>query len=330
MLNSKRFGKLTLFFLPLCFLSYSNANSQDIHKYLHAMSTLKTFSFANSQPNLTAVKGFQKGDKFEIVTIFNTVEQEEDWIKLGWSVKLSGTITSQWEVTNVNPSTISFEHSIKKIKTEMSVPLANPIPFDSEKEEDFKNKDNRVVAEALKNIYSINLDANGVIKNVLKDKLNPNTGIDSVTEYQSGAMLMLDEGNLPDIGNVFSLKIALPKNPAVNNNWISTVSKDDEKRTTSYTIKQISDADVTLDYKIEDSTLIVIKKDEKVNKLTVKCLTNGTVTIDKKTEIIKQYNAEALTTFHIEIIDSKTSNIITDTDILKIKDNATVTVKTLK
>ena len=80
--------------------------------------------------------------------------------------------------------------------------------------------------------------------------------------------------------------------------------------------------------------LLLAKIDNKQNKeiknFIVKCFIIGTITIDKKSEIIKHYESTSRTTYYFQLQKGKNKNNQTDSVTLTINDTTSVMVKKLK
>lgn len=330
--NSNAYIKLRLFFLLIYLFPFLVANSQFIHR------SFKAFSFANPPGPYPKYKAFQdgsifqKGDSFEVVTVFNTKMVYPQLKQLGWSVQLAGVVISKWEVKNINYVVIIFEHSVKNIKTKMTVPLAGPVFFDSDKKEDYENKENKETLQILKNTYSINVGSDGIIAYVVPDKLNPNTITPDSNHLYQSTVPFADEAGMPSQGDAFNMKIALPANFAINSTWITTVQNHDEKRIANYTIKQISENEVEVNYKEEETTITGIKQQpvKEIKNILLKCIVDGVITVDKTTQIIKHYNTSSQTTWTLQTTDAKNKDIVKDSLLLTIDDSTAITVKKLK
>ena len=235
-------------------MPFLSAKSQFFHR------SFKAFSFASPPSGYPIYKAFQNGnfqngDSFEVVTVFNTIAELPLWTKSGFNLQFSGVVKSNWEVKDINYVRISLGHSIKSLKTKMIVPLASPVFFDSDKKEDYKNRDNEDMSQILNNAYSISVGSDGIIKYVFPEKSNPNTvKTDSLNTYLS-IVPFIDEAAIPSSGDPFNMKITLPANYAINNKWVTILQNSNEKKITSYIINQISESEVNLKYFEEETTL---------------------------------------------------------------------------
>ena len=125
------------------------------------------------------------------------------------------------------------------------------------------------------------------------------------------------------------MKITLPANYAINHKWVTTLKNGNEKKIATYIINQISENEINLKYEEEEITLTKIdnKQKKEIKNLLVKCFINGTIAIDKKSEIIKHYESTSQTTWYLQIQKGKNKNDLTDSVTLTINDTTKITVK---
>ena len=118
---------------------------------------------------------FQKGQKLEMVSKVNSVVSME---MMGQSMdtKIDATITRSFDVEDVANGAATIEHKMKRMQMSFESPMAGSQSFDSDKEADMKGDGGKAMEKALKNKYSMTVDAGGKITAVKSDDDNPNKG----------------------------------------------------------------------------------------------------------------------------------------------------------
>ena len=96
---------------------------------------------------------------------------------------------------------------------------------------------------------------------------------------------------------------------------MTTLQSNDAKTLGWYTIDQISETEGKLGYKAEETLLRNMnhKQKKEIKNLLVKSTTNGTITIDKITQIIKYYNLASQTSWFLQTKNAQNNSLIDST-----------------
>ncbi|HZH95495.1 MAG TPA: DUF6263 family protein [Flavisolibacter sp.] len=253
--------------------------------FLVAAVAISVTGFSQKVTNKLA---FQKGQKLEMVTKVNSTVSME---MMGQSMdtKLDATITRLFDVNNVTNGTASIEHKMKRMQMSIESPMAGNQAFDSDKESDMKGDGGKVMEKAMKNKYSMTVDAGGKITAVKADDDNPNkqekaTGGDMM----SGAMAGLAAGmELPKTGDISEFKILPEAGAAKGESWTDTTGGKKAK----YTVTDITADAILIDYTEEGTTDRTQEAGGMEIKMSSKDKTTGKIILDKKTGLLKERNA---------------------------------------
>jgi len=253
--------------------------------FLVAAVAISLTGFSQKVTNKLA---FQKGQKLEMVTKVNSTVSME---MMGQSMdtKLDATITRLFDVNNVMNGAASIEHKMKRMQMSIESPMAGNQAFDSDKESDMKGDGGKVMEKAMKNKYSMTVDAGGKITSVKADDDNPNkqekaAGGDMI----SGAMAGLAAGmELPKEGDLSEFKILPEAGAAKGESWTDTAGGKNAK----YTLTDITADAILIDYTEEGTTDRTQEANGMEIKMSSKDKTTGKIILDKKTGLLKQKNA---------------------------------------
>jgi hypothetical protein len=134
----------------------------------------------------------------------------------------------------------------------------------------------------------MSVDASGKIVSVKADDDNPNTEADS-EDVMANVMGQFTEGlQVPKSGDIISLKVATAGNFTKGKTWTDSLAGD-ELGTVKYTVSNVTANEVLIDYISEGIT----KKKQDVGggmemDVNLKNKTTGTITLDKKSGLLKQ------------------------------------------
>jgi hypothetical protein len=150
-----------------------------------------------------------------------------------------------------------------------------------------------MLEKSLKNKYKMNVDAYGNITAVTKDDDNPNAPKDAEAEALQGivsSQLGLNFG-VPKTGDASFFKILPGKELTKGDSWTDSASAAGQKRTTVYTVSDITENEVVLNYteQIDINATQQIMGQEANIKANDKV--TGLVTIDKASGLLKQKTA---------------------------------------
>ena len=233
---------------------------------------------------------FQKGQKLEAVV---QTEKTSTIELMGQSMdtKATSTINEVWDVQNADKNGATIQHTIKRMQFEASNPMGQSQSFDSDKEADRNGEIGKLLQKNLKTTYTITVDGAGKIISVQSDdtasKNKNGADMGDLVSAQLGMNMLI-----PKTGDASAFKILPDKEVGIGDTWTDSSSTEGQKRTTSYTVKSITDKDIILDYteqlNINTTQQIMPGMDAKIiatDKST------GAITLDRATGLLKQKTA---------------------------------------
>jgi hypothetical protein len=223
---------------------------------------------------------FQKGQKLEMTIQINSTVSSA----LGES-KVDATVVRIFDVIDASNAGATIEHKIKRVKMNFDSPMGKDA-FDSENEQDMKSEGGKQIEKSLKDKYTMTLDPTGKITDVKKDDDNPNTAEkDAGANMIANALSQVAEGmKLPETGDKTDFKILPEREISKGESWTDS----SENRKTVYTLADLTENDIIITF-TEDAT--VNRKQEAGGmeiKVNSKEKTTGRLTLDRKTELLKE------------------------------------------
>ena len=250
--------------------------------FLVAAIAFATTGFAQKVNNKLT---FQKGQKLEMTSKVNTLISME-MMGQAMESKIDATVTRLFDVEDVTNNSATIEHKVRRIQMNFEAPMQGVQTFDSDNEKDMKGDGGKVMEKALKNKYSMTVDAGGKITAVKADDNNPNnTPRKEDADMMSTALAQFAAGfDLPKTGDTSEFMILPPKELAKGESW--TDSSKNIK--TVYTLADVTDADIIVNYTEEASTSRTQEAMGQEIKMSSKDKTTGKITLDKKTGLLKE------------------------------------------
>jgi hypothetical protein len=252
------------------------------HFFLIAALSLTVTGFTQK---VSGKLNFPKGQKIEMVTEASSVISME---VMGQSMdtKVNVTVFRNLDIEDVSDGNAVIEHKMKRMKMNFESPMAGSQTFDSDNEKDMKGDGGKAMEKALKNKYKVTVDANGTVTAVQADDNNPNK-----TEAKpSGDMMAstMDQMGmsmeLPKVGEASEFKI-LPENEVgKGDSWSTTTGKTK----TTFTVADITDTDIILNFTSEGSTENKQDAGGMEIMMSTKDKSNGQIVIDRKTGLLKK------------------------------------------
>ncbi len=245
-------------------------------------------SLTSSSQKVNNKLQFQKGQKLEMVSKVNSVVSME---MMGQSMdtKIDATITRSFDVEDIANGAATIEHKMKRMQMSFESPMAGNQSFDSDKEADMKGDGGKAMEKALKNKYSLTVDATGKITAVKADDDNPNK-VDKMEsgDMMSGAMAGMAEGmTLPKAGDASDFKVLPDTEIAKGGTWTDTTGG----KKAMYTVTDVTDSNIIVDYTEEGNTERTQNANGMELKISSKDKTTGKITLDKKTGLMKERSA---------------------------------------
>lgn len=245
---------------------------------------------------------FPKGAKLEVVTQANsTVTQEA--MGQTFDMKINATITRLLDVEDATAGSATLEHKVKRIQMDMDIPMMGARTFDSEKEEDLKSEGGKVFEKALKNKYKMTVDATGKVTAVKADDNNPqNNEKTESSDMMAGLAQQFGMGMAtPKIGDATEFRILPDREVGKGETWSDSTGSQQEKVKTTYTVSDVSDNEVMIDYKAEGNGKITTENMGMEVTVTKTDKATGKITLDRKTGLMKSRTETVETTGVTEV-----------------------------
>ena len=257
---------------------------------------------------VTGKLNLQKGQKLEIVTNMNSTTE----MMMGESTN-SSVGTEVYEVKDITGTNAVLERSMKKLKLNLSI-MGQEKSIDSDNPEDLKGMIGEPIKELLNTKNEFTIDANGKIVAV--------KGESKKKKEDNGMMgMFMQQMNMgaaaPETGSPSVFKILPDYEVGKGDTWADTVAAAGNVIHTSYTVKDITDAEILLDFtsngKIDTKQQMMGMSAEV--KGTVQ--SSGAITLDKATGILKQKTVTTKTESAVNMngqemnTNSKVTSVIT-------------------
>lgn len=229
---------------------------------------------------------FQKGQKLEVVTTVKTNSE-----MMGQNMEMNIVATRLLDVEDVNNGNAVIESKMKRMQFNFDG-MGKAESFDSEKESDRTSDMGKTFEKALKNKFTMTVDPSGRITAVKADDDNPNqsAGSSENDDMMSGMMAGLMTGfSLPKVGDLTEFSILPARELGRGESWTDTASASpDEKRKASFTVADINDREIVIDYTEEINTRLTQENmgmEVTINKTDKN---TGKIQLDRKTGLLKQ------------------------------------------
>ena len=279
--------------------------------FLVAAISFATTGFAQKVNNKLT---FQKGQKLEMTSKVNTLISME-MMGQAMESKLDATVTRLFDVEDATNNSATIEHKVKRIQMNFEAPMQGAQTFDSDNEKDMKGDGGKAMEKALKNKYSMTVDANGKITAVKADDDNPNKAPQKEdADMMSNALAQFAAGfDLPETGDTSEFMILPAKELLKGESW--TDSSKNVK--TVYTLADVTDADIIVNYTEEASVSRTQEAMGQEITMTSKDKTTGKITLDKKTGLLKEKTATTSSQGNMEMagqtmpMNTKTTKTVT-------------------
>jgi len=225
---------------------------------------------------------FEKGKKMELtLNISNTTVTS-----MGDS-KVEATIIRSFDIEDVVNGNARIEHKIKRVVFNLESPMAN-FSFDSDKEDDRKSNAGKAFEKTLKNKYSMIVNPQGIVTEVKTDETEK-TGAPSAQDKMILGVIEQMAGKIeaPSVGQHFELSVLPGTEKSVGSGWSDTTAT----HRTQYTVSDINDAEVWLNYKQNGKMEHTQEVMNMPIVLSTTENTTGIVRIDKKTGLLRDRTA---------------------------------------
>jgi len=226
---------------------------------------------------------FQSGQKLEVTTNMDMTTSS----MLGES-KANVINIDEYAVAAAGPTTATLQKAPKKMKLSFSL-MGKDYTVDSDNKQDMEGQFGDPIKQIMKQKYEFTVDANGKITDVKSDNKKADEGAGMLGMMMPG---MNGAAAVPKAGNPSVFKF-LPDGREVGkgDSWTDSISTADNQSKTIYTVKDITDNEIVLDF-TEDGK-VKTKQETMGMSFDVASVTKstGTITLDKATGILKQKTA---------------------------------------
>jgi len=251
-----------------------------------ALSLFVLAAISTSAQKINSKLNFQKGQKIEVMTNMNASTE----MMMGESSS-SSVSTEVYEVKDVAAENTTLERSMKKLKMNLSI-MGQEKSIDSDNPDDLKGMLGEPIKELVNTKNEFTVDAKGKII-VVK-------GEDKKKKADNGMMGMfmqqMNMGNAaPATGSPSVFKVLPDYEVGKGDSWVDTAAAAGNVMITSYTVKDITDSEILLDFTGDGK--LDTKQDMMGMSIEAKgtIKSNGSVVIDKATGLMKQKTVTTIT-----------------------------------
>jgi hypothetical protein len=276
------------------------------------LSLLLGISLAGSAQSTSNKVSFQNGQKLEVSTNMNITSTS----MLGESTGNVITV-EEYAVANTSATETTLQKAVKKMKLNFSF-MGKDYVVDSDNKADMQGQFGEPIKQILDQKHEFTIDATGKITSVKSDSKKKNEeGGNMLSMMMPG---MNASSVAPKAGNPSIFKL-LPEGREVlkGDTWADSVNTADNQSKTVYTVKDITESEVILDYaeegrvKSTQSTMGMNIDVQSTSKTT------GTITIDKASGQLKQRTAVTTTDSNMNLAGREMSTTAKTTSVTTVK-----------
>ena len=234
---------------------------------------------------------FQPGQTLTVTTkssMSNLVSAMGQEIEL----KSESTVDQQYRITNTTEESHTLSQEIKRIRMS-SEGMGNNITFDSDNEKDMKGQFGAPVKDMLSNKTNMVIDATGNTLMTMKTdsiKSPAMEGMSMLSQFIGGMSEITDP---PKQGEASFFKVLPATEVGKGDGWTNTIDRNGNKIEEAYSVAEINDNHIILNYLSNSSSSRVQENMGMEVTINLKDKTEGKITVDRKTGIVKE---KALTT----------------------------------
>lgn len=232
---------------------------------------------------------FSQGQSLQVfMTTKTTVAQEAMGQVIDFNV--DGTVTHSYTVTNSTEDNSTLNHKMKRI-TFLFDGMGQKRNFDSDNPKDMNGQFGKPIKDALDKNYSIVVDPSGKVMMAIPEKFDASADDERLLMIANMLKDVLGSVQPPKKGEASFFKI-LPENEIKRgDSWTETLNNDAGKSTTTYTLSNITDSTLIIDFTGNSTS---VTKAEIMGMETTTNLNNktiGKITVDRATNIIREKNS---------------------------------------
>lgn len=248
--------------------------------------------FAWLYPDAQAINNnlrFKKGEQYQIASESKTTVTQDIMGKtIDFTIKME-TIEI-YEVKDANKKEAELFHKVKKIKM-TTEGMGGGKTFDSDIPGDMNDEIAAPLKEILTKTFEITVDNTGKIIGIKSEAGHQN---DSLSQNMNSmlpgkSLLELD----PKINQPSVFKILPDKTVAKGDSWSDSSSTKNSKQFTSYTLKDITETDIVIDFTTTSETEASTEAMGMQTSTSTHDTTSGKIILDRSTGIIRQKMADS-------------------------------------
>ncbi|RYF84004.1 MAG: hypothetical protein EON98_09800, partial [Chitinophagaceae bacterium] len=204
-----------------------------------ALSLFVLAAISSSAQKINSKLSFQKGQKIEVMTNMNASTE----MMMGESSS-SSISTEVYEVKDVAAESTTLERSMKKLKMNLSI-MGQEKSIDSDNPDDLKGMLGEPIKELVNTKNEFTVDSKGKIIAV--------KGEDKKKKADNGMMgMFMQQMNMgsaaPATGSPSFFKVLPDYEVGKGDSWVDTAAAAGNVMMTSYTVKDITDSEILLDF----------------------------------------------------------------------------------
>ncbi|MBM3432179.1 MAG: hypothetical protein FJX92_04135 [Bacteroidetes bacterium] len=252
---------------------------------------LTLITFVTQAQKVTGKLVFQPGQVLNITTkssMSNLVSAMGQEIEL----KSESTVDQLVQVTNTTEESHTLSQEIKRIRM-TSEGMGNNINFDSDKESDLKGQFGGPIKELLGKKINMVIDASGNTLMAMADGAPSKStadGANMLSQFIGGIGEMTEA---PKQGEASFFKVLPATEVGKGDGWTNTIDRNGNKIEEAYSVAEINDNAIILNYLSNSASSRVQENMGMEVTINLKDKTEGKITVDRKTGIVKE---KALTT----------------------------------
>lgn len=256
---------------------------------------------------------FQKGQTLEVVTNMNMTTQS-----MMGEMPANIIITDQYAVGEVAADQIQLTKTPKRMKLSMSM-MGQDMNIDSDNPKDLEGQFGGPIKELMKQKQEFTVDATGLVTAVKADEKKKKTS------EQAGMMGMmmpgLSNGAIATAGQPSIFKILPSREVAKGDTWTDSVTTEGNKSITVYTVKDITETEILLDYNGTAKTKTTQSAMGMSADVAADITSSGAITLDKATGLMKQKTLTSTTETNMNMNGNQMSSTTKTTAVTTVKAN---------
>lgn len=255
-------------------------------KKITVITALLVAGIAAQAQKIVPVLKFEQGQVLDIqMELKTTVSQEV----MGQSIDLNvdGVAKHNYKVTNATADNSTLHHEAKRIQFNFDG-MGRKSSFDSDNPKDIEGPFGKPVKETLAKTFDIIVDPSGTVMMVKPEKIEAAEMDERMKLIAAMLKDVLDVAIPPAKGSPSFFKILPDEGAAKGESWKHTYEDASGKYTNTYTLADITDSTLVVDFSSESVTTSVNQIMGQEITTTMNNKTTGKIIIDKATGIVKQ------------------------------------------